>query len=72
MEPYIADFLINKKIPKIVRYAVLIAILAFIELICIGCCVSSPFVLGKIVCCLIAIVMLITGIYLAICKIHRN
>ena len=72
MEPYIADFLINKKIPKIIRYAVLVAIVAFIEFICISCCFGSPFVWGKIACCLPAVVMLIAGTYLAICKIHRN
>ena len=72
MEPYIADFLINKNIPKILRYIVLIVIVAFIEFICISGVISSPFVWGKITCCLIAVVMLIAGIYLAICRIHRN
>ena len=30
MEPYIADFLTNKNVPKILRYIVLLAIIAFI------------------------------------------
>lgn len=34
--------------------------------------ITSPFVWGKIVSCLIAIVMLIAGIYLAVYKIHKN
>lgn len=72
MEPYIADFLINKNIPKFIRYIVLIAIVAFIEFICISVVISSPFVWGKIASCLIAFLMIIAGIYLAICKIHRN
>ncbi len=72
MEPYIADFLINKNIPKSIRYIVLFAIVAFIEFICISAGISSSLVWGKIVCWLIAFIILIVGLYLAICKIHRN
>ena len=36
MEPYIADFLTNKNVPKILRYIVLLAIIAFIEFIFIN------------------------------------
>lgn len=72
MEPYIADFLTNKNIPKIIRYFVLVAIVTFIEFICISGVISSPFIWGKIACGLIAIVMIVAGIYLGIRKIHRN
>ncbi len=72
MEPYIADFLTNKNIPKFIRYLILSVIVAFIEFICIAGVISSPFVWGKITCGLIAIGMLIVGIYLGIRKIHRN
>lgn len=72
MEPYIADFLINKNIPKIIRYIVLIAIVAFIEFICVNGVINSPFIWGKIVSGLIGVVIFIAGIYLAVYKIHKN
>ena len=72
MEPYIADFLTNKNVPKILRYIVLLAIIAFIEFIFINVVISSPFVWGKIVSGLIGVVILIAGIYLAVYKVHKN
>lgn len=72
MEPFLADLLTNKNIPKVIRYILLIVVIAFIEFICVNGVISSPFILGKIVSGLIGVVMLIAGIYLAICKIHKN
>lgn len=43
MEPYIADFLTNKNVPKILRYIVLLAIIAFIEFIFINVVISLTY-----------------------------
>ena len=37
MEPYLADFLMNRKIPRPIRYLLLAVIVGFIEFICIYC-----------------------------------
>lgn len=72
MEPFLADFLTNKEIPKFLRYTALVIVVGLIEFICIYGSISSPFLLGRIICLLIAAIMLSAGIYLAITKIHKN
>ena len=72
MEPYIADFLTNPKIPKAVRYVVLTLIGMFIEVVCVIVMISSSFLLGKTICVIIAVVMLCLCVYLGINKIHKS
>lgn len=71
MEPFIADFLLNKKVPKPIRYAVLVALVGFIEFICAYAVIGSRYLTGKIICCVIGIMMLAGG-FLAAKKIHKN
>lgn len=44
MEPFLADLLTNKNIPKVIRYILLIVVIAFIEFICANGVISSPFI----------------------------
>ena len=44
MEPFFADLLTNKNIPKVIRYILLIVVIAFIEFICVNGVISSPFI----------------------------
>ncbi len=70
MEPFIADFLLNKKIPKLVRYAVLAVIVGFIVFICFYFGIGNESLIGGIICCIIGVLMIILGSLAAI-KIHR-
>ncbi|MBR1765089.1 MAG: hypothetical protein IJ746_06800 [Ruminococcus sp.] len=72
MEPYIADFLANRSIPRLIRYAVLFVLVAFIEVIVIFAGVSSPFLWGRIACAVIGVLMLAAGIFAAVYRIHKN
>ena len=71
MEPFVADFLLNKKIPKPVRYAAAGLITGLILFICIFAGVASPYIIGKVVCFTIAALMgaMCAGVFI---KIHRN
>lgn len=71
MEPFIADFLLNKKIPKSVRYAVLALLVGFIVFICFYFGIGNKSLLGGIVCCVIGVLMIVLGAFAAI-KIHKN
>lgn len=64
MEPFIADLINNPKIPKFIRYGIVIAISVFIIIIGIGCAMHSPFVWGKVFGIILAIAFLGIGIYL--------
>lgn len=72
MEPFIADFLGNKKIPKALRYLVLAALVGFIEFICISVGISNSYLAGRIVGIAVALLMLAAGIYAAIYRIHKS
>ncbi|MBR1423924.1 MAG: hypothetical protein IJ571_10875 [Ruminococcus sp.] len=71
MEPFIADFLLNNKIPRAVRYTVLAAIVGFIVFICFYFGIGNKSLIGEIICCAIGILMIIMGAFAAI-KIHKN
>ena len=59
----------DPEIPKPVRYAVLALLIGFILFIVIYSMIQSPYLIGKIVCGGIALLMLGMGICLAI-RIH--
>ncbi len=71
MEPYLADLINNPKVPKPIRYTIVILILGFLEWIFIGVGFHSIYLAGKILGFVLAILMVILGICLMI-KIHRN
>ncbi len=71
MEPYIADFLFNKKIPKLIRYSVLAVIVGFVVFICFYFGLGSYSLIGKIICCAVGVLMIILGAFVAR-KIHKN
>ena len=48
MEPFIADLINNKKIPKVLRYILVLVLCLFIILIGISLIIHSPLVVGKI------------------------
>lgn len=71
MEPFIADLLKNPKVPKFIRYGIVIILSIFIIVIGISCFLNSPFLLGKIFGILLAITFFGIGIYLCL-KISRS
>ena len=71
MEPYIADLINNPKVPKIIRYLIVVIVCAFIIYLGITTFIDSPFIWGKILGIILAIVFLIVGIYLCL-KISRS
>ena len=71
MEPFIADFLLNKKIPRLVRYAVLAVIVGFIVFICFYVGIGNESFIRGVSGCAIGVLMIILGTFAAI-KIHKN
>ena len=71
MEPYIADLINNKKIPKIIRYIIVIIISGFIINIGIECGLHSKLLIGNILGYLVSFIFLLIGLYL-LYKIHKN
>ena len=66
------ELLTDKKIPKIVRYAILLLLVGFLESVFIGVALSSPYVAGSIFGWILAVVILFAGVYIAIVKIYRR
>lgn len=71
MEPYLVDLINNNKVPKIIRYILVIILISFITYICINVGLHAINVLGNIFGFLIAILSLITGVILLI-KIYKS
>lgn len=71
MEPFIADLINNKKLPKPIRYVIIILLVGFIMWIGIGVGLHSEMLIGNIFGFLIAGIILIAGIYLLV-KVHKN
>lgn len=71
MEPYLADFLMNRKIPRPIRYLLLAVIVGFIEFICIYCGIGNDSAAGAAVCFAVGVLMIVMGA-LAARKIHRS
>lgn len=71
MEPFIADLINNNKVPKPIRYLIVILLVGFITWV--GVCVGlhSEMLIGNIFGFLIAGIILISGIYLLI-KIYKS
>ncbi len=71
MEPYIADLLNNKKIPKVVRYLITILICGFVVFLGISCALNSEMLWGKIFGWCLTLLMVFVCIFLII-KIKKN
>lgn len=71
MEPFIADLIKSPKVPKIIRYLIVIIISIFIIFVGVICAFKSPFIWGKIFGAILAISFLGIGIYLCL-KISKN
>ncbi len=66
MEPFIADLLKNPKVPKPIKYGIVIISNIFIIIVGISCAIHSPFLCGKIFGIILVIAFLGIGIYLCI------
>ena len=66
------ELLTDKKIPKAIRYAILLVLVGFLEFVSIGVALSSPYVVGRIFGWILAAVILLAGVYIAIVKIYRR
>lgn len=66
MEPFFADLIKDPKVPKPIRYGIVVATCAFIVFVGIICMLNSPFFWGKIFGILLAIVFFFLGIYLCV------
>ena len=67
MEPFLADLINNKKVPKFIRFIIIIIMVGFIEYISIDTVISSPYLWGKI----FGIILSITFIIIFIILIFR-
>ena len=71
MEPFIADLINNNKVPKMIRYIIVIILISFIMYICINVGLHAIYFIGNIFGFLIAILSLIVGIILLI-RIYKS
>lgn len=71
MEPYIAEFINNKNIPKFLRYILVIGVSSFIEFIFIKILLKNISLISNIVSIIIVLLFMILEIYLLI-KVHKS
>ncbi len=71
MEPFLADFINNKKIPRIIRNIIVCLLCGFIIFLGVSIVIKSELLFGKIFGIILSIVFLIIGIYL-IAKINNS
>ncbi len=71
MEPFLADLINCSKVPKIVRYLIVVLAVAFIVWVGIICVLNSPMLWGKIFGFALAVVFFIIGIFM-LRKIHKS
>lgn len=71
MEVFIADIINNSKVPKFIRYGMVVGICLFVIFLGFCLAINSFFILGRIFGSVLIIVFLVIGIYLCI-KIARN
>ena len=71
MEPYLADLINNNKVPKFIRYTIVIVSTILIEYISIYVGITSEILWGKILGFTVAIVYLLVSIILII-RIYKS
>lgn len=71
LEVIIEGILENKRIPKWVRCLLIVFAMGFVTAISIAVGIGSSFLMGKILCWLIAILAIMLGIY-SISKVCRS
>lgn len=71
MEPFLADFINNEKIPRIIRYTIVCLLCSFIIFLGVSISINSELLFGKIFGIILSIVFLFFGIYLIV-KINKS
>lgn len=71
MEPFLADIINNHKIPKQIRFGIVIVLITFIIIISLICAFNSPFLFGKIFGFLLILLSIYTLLFLCI-KISKE
>ena len=71
MEPFLADLINNKNIPKVVRYILVILLCTFIIVLGILISLKSELLFGKIFGIILTFIFLVMEVYLII-KIKTN
>ena len=71
METFLADLLLNNRIPKLIRYTILAVIVGAIAFICLYVGLGNDSLIRGIICFIIGVVMIALGIAAAL-KIHRS
>lgn len=71
MEPFLADLINNKNIPKIVRYILVVLLCTFIIVLGILLSLKSELLFGKIFGIILTFIFLVMKVYLII-KIKTN
>lgn len=66
MEPFLADFINNKKIPKLIRYIFVLLLCGFIIFLGLSIVINSELLSGKIFGIILSLVFLIILIYLVL------
>ncbi len=72
MEPFLADFLRNRKVPRWIRTVLLSVILSGLEFVCLYAGLHSPFLSGRIICFGIAGLILTGGVYVLLFRIWTD
>ena len=71
MEPFLADLINNKNIPKVVRYILVVLLCTFIIVLGILLSLKSELLFGKIFGIILTFIFLVMEVYLII-KIKTN
>lgn len=71
MEPFLADLINSNKVPKIIRYIIVVSVISFIVWFGIYCGFSSPMLWGRIFGFALTVVFFIIGIFM-LRKIHKS
>lgn len=71
MEAFLADLINSKRVPKIIRYSIVIIAVGFIIFLGIFAGITSEMLVGNIFGFALTVAGLVAGIYL-IRKIHKN
>lgn len=71
MEPFLADLINNKNIPKVVRYILVVLLCTFIIVLGILISLKSELLFGKIFGVILTFIFLVMEVYLII-KIKTN
>lgn len=66
----LSEVLGSRKVPKIIRYILLALVIGFLEFVFIAVAINSDMLIGSIICVILAVAMLVLGVYIAIFRIN--